>query len=135
MKVIKSILAVLAGIVFIFITHTVTDLVLESLGVFPPPSEGLHVQWMVATAFAYRTILSIAGCYLTARLSPSSPMLHALIIGFIGLAISTAAAIVFIPMNLGPAWYPIALAISSIPCAWLGGWLESTRRERKATLP
>ncbi len=135
MKIVKSILAVLAGIVFIIVTHTVTDLVLESLGIFPPSSEVLHVQWMVVTAFAYRTILSIVGCFLTACLAPSNPMLHALIIVFIGLAISTAAAIVLIPMNLGPAWYPIALAVSSVPCAWFGGWIESRRRERQAVMP
>lgn len=28
-----------------------------------------------------------------------------------------------IPMNLGPAWYPIALALSGLPTAWLGGRL------------
>ena len=35
--------AVLAGIVFIVVTHTATDLVLEALGIFPPPKEGLHI--------------------------------------------------------------------------------------------
>ena len=25
-----------------------------------------------------------------------------------------------IPMNLGPAWYPIALAVLALPSVWLG---------------
>jgi hypothetical protein len=48
-------------------------------------------------------------------LAPSRPMLHALVLGFIGLALSTAAAVVLIPMDLGPAWYPIALAVLRFP--------------------
>ena len=51
-------------------------------------------------------------------------MLHALILGGIGLVLSTVAAIVTIPMDLGPAWYPIALAVISLPCGRLGGKLR-----------
>jgi hypothetical protein len=24
-------------------------------------------------------------------------------------------------MHLGPAWYPIAIAATALPCAWIGG--------------
>jgi len=27
-------------------------------------------------------------------------------------------------MHLGPSWYPIALVITALPCAWLGGVLH-----------
>jgi hypothetical protein len=54
-------------------------------------------------------------------------MLHALVLGFIGLALSTAAAVVLIPMDLGPAWYPIALAVLSVPCAFVGGLIAEGR--------
>lgn len=40
-----------------------------------------------------------------------------------GLVLSTAGAIATIPMDLGPAWYPIALVVTALPCAWLGGVL------------
>src|SRR5467141_4788186 len=40
MNPLKGIGAVLAGIVFIVVTHTVTDLVLESLGFFPAAKGG-----------------------------------------------------------------------------------------------
>jgi hypothetical protein len=138
MNILKSILAILAGLIFIFATHTGVDFVLESLGIFPPPpnragpGQGFHVTWMVVTALTYRIILSVAGCYLTAWLAPSRPMLHSLILGFIGLALSTAAAIVLIPLDWGPAWYPIALAASSVPCAWLGAKLYMLRAAKSA---
>ena len=123
MNVLKSIGAVLAGFVFIVITHNGTDLILESLGIFTPPTQRFDTTWMVVTAVIYRAAFSVAGCYLTAWLAPSKPMLHALILGGIGLVLSTVAAIVTIPMDLGPAWYPIALAVISLPCGWLGGKL------------
>ena len=121
MTILKSIGAVLAGIIFIIVTHSVTDLVLESLGIFPPPSQGLHITWMLVTALTYRVIFEVGGSYITAALAPSKPMTHSMILGAIGLVMGTAGAIVAIPMNLSPAWYPIALALSALPTAWLGG--------------
>ncbi|QYO66528.1 hypothetical protein [Leptolyngbya sp. 7M] len=123
-QVIKSFGAVVAGLAFIVISHNAADKILEAMGVFPPPEEGLHVTWMLLLATAYRTVLSIAGCYLTAFLAPGRPMLHALILGLIGLVGASAAAIVVIPMDLSPAWYPVALAALALPCAWIGGKLR-----------
>jgi len=125
MNALKAIGAVLAGIVFIVVTHTVTDLVLESLGIFPPPKEGLHITWMVVTATVYRSVYMVAGGYITAALAPDPPMRHVIILGIIGIALSTLGAIVTIPMGLGPAWYPIALIVLSLPCVWLGGKLRT----------
>ena len=126
MNTVKSILAVLAGLIFIGFTHTLTDTILESSGVFPPPSEGLHVTWMVLLALGYRVVLSIAGCFITAKLAPQNPMKHALILGFIGIFLATFGAVVAIPLNLSPTWYPIALILVTLPCAWLGGKLASS---------
>ena len=127
MDILKSIGAVLAGLVFIVISHTAVDKILEGLGIFPHPDLGLHVTWMLLLALAYRTGLSIAGCYITAVLAPSRPMLHALVLGFIGLVVGTIAASALMPMGLSPAWYPIVLALVSVPCAWLGGMLAQRR--------
>jgi hypothetical protein len=30
-------------------------------------------------------------------------------------------------MGLGPRWFPIALVVSALPCAWLGGLLHRRR--------
>ena len=127
MKTLRSIGAILAGIVFIFLSHSGVDITLESLGIFTPPTERFDTTWMVVTATIYRTLLSIVGCFIAGILAPSRPMLHALILGFIGLALSTAAAIVTIPMDLGPAWYPVALAALAVPSGWVGGLLAERR--------
>jgi hypothetical protein len=42
----------------------------------------------------------------------------------------TVGAIVAIPMDLGPAWYPIALAVTGLPLTWLGGILHRMRETR-----
>lgn len=123
MKILRSFVAILGGMAFIFLTHSGTDLILESLGVFTPPDQGFHTPWMVVTAFIYRTIYSVGGCYVAGRFAPSRPMLHAMILGVIGLVLGGLAAILVIPMNLSPAWYPIALAAVAVPCGWLGGRL------------
>ena len=128
MNILKSTGAVFAGLIFIFVTHSGVDLILESLGIFTPPTQRFDTTWMVVTATVYRAILSIGGCFLTGILAPARPMLHSLILGFIGLFLSTAAAIVLIPMDLGPAWYPIALAVLTVPCALIGGLLAERRR-------
>src|SRR5687768_16086572 len=123
MNILKSVGAVLAGLVFIIFTHTLTDTILERGGVFPPPEQGLHVTWMLVFALVYRIILSIAGCFITAKLAPNQPMRHALILGLIGVFASTVGAVFAIRMDLADAWYPIALVLVSIPCAWIGGRL------------
>jgi len=48
-------------------------------------------------------------------------MRRALILGVVGFVLSLAGTIAAIPMYLGPAWYPIALVLTALPCAWLGG--------------
>jgi hypothetical protein len=125
MTILKSILAVLAGLIFIFVTHNGIDFILESLGIFTPPTVRFDTTWMVVTALIYRAIFSVIGCYITAALAPSRPMLHAMILGGIGLVLSTVGVIVSIKIDLGPVWYPIALVVMTLPCAWLGGQLKA----------
>ena len=125
MNVLKGIGAILAGMIFIIVTHTGTDFVLESLGIFTQPNEGFHTTWMVVTATIYRSIYTVAGGYLTAALAPNPPMRYVLILGIIGLALGTLGAIATIPMGIAPAWYPIALALLALPCVWLGGKLRT----------
>jgi hypothetical protein len=124
-NILKGIGAVLAGIVFIVVTHTATDFVLEALGIFTPPEQGFHTTWMVVTATIYRSLYTVAGGYVTAALAPNPPMRYVMILGIVGTVAGTLAAIVTIPMRLGPAWYPIALAVLALPCVWLGGKLKT----------
>src|SRR5688500_15057833 len=128
MNIVKSIGAVLAGLLFIVVTHTLTDKILEGTGVFPPPEEGLHDTVLLLVATVYRTVFSIVGCYIAARLAPSSPMLHAMIIGVIGVLGSIGGAIMATQMDLSPLWYPLLLVVLSLPIAWFGGWLATRGR-------
>ncbi len=126
MNILKSIGAILAGLIFIVISHNAMDLLFEKAGIFTPPTERFDTTWMVVTATVYRTVLSIVGCYIAAALAPSRPMLHAMLLGVVGFLIAGIAAIFVIPMDLGPAWYPIALALLSPVCGWLGGKLRTS---------
>jgi hypothetical protein len=121
MNILKAIGAILAGMIFVGISHAGTDFVLEKLGIFTQPSEGFHTPWMVVTATIYRCIFTVIGGYITAALAPDPRMRYVLILGIIGLVLSTAGAIVTIPMKIAPTWYPIALAVTALPCTWLGG--------------
>lgn len=127
MKVLKGIGAILAGMIFIVVSHTATDFILEKLGIFTPPSEGFHITWMVVTATIYRCLYTVVGGYVTAAFAPEPRMQYVMILGIIGLVTSTLAAIATIPIGIAPAWYPIALAITALPCVWLGGLLHRAK--------
>ncbi len=120
----KSIGAVLAGFIFIVITHTATDAILEGGGVLPKGNLFVGTG-LILIVLGYRAVFSLIGCYLTAKLAPHHPMKHALILGLIGLVLSSVGAIV--AADLGPAWYAWTLAAIALPIAWLGGKLYELR--------
>jgi hypothetical protein len=122
---VRRILSVLAGFLVIVILSVVTDTALESTGVFPPPDKGLFDTRLLLLALTYRSIYSVIGCYITARLAPDRPVAHALALGLLGVVVSTAGTIA--AQNLGPAWYGIALAVLALPLSWLGGTLYESR--------
>jgi hypothetical protein len=134
-RALRSVGAVLAGLLAIFVLSMGTDAILHRAGVFPPwgvrMSDGLF-----ALALAYRTAFDVGGCWLTARLAPRRPMLHALVLGGVGLVLSTASVLAtWDRADLGPRWYAVALAVSSLPCGWVGGAIARTRRVRAADAP
>ena len=122
----KSIGAVLAGFFTVFVLSVVTDIILEKLGVLPPPEQGLFITWILVLALFYRTIYTVAGGYVTATLAPGRPMRHAAILGVIGTIAGTIG--VFVGWNLSQHWYPIALAVLGFPSVWLGGKLYVNRK-------
>jgi hypothetical protein len=120
--------AVLAGLVFIFAVSTLVDVILHATKVFPPWGQAMSGA-LFGLAFAYRVVIQVAGCYLTAKLAPDRPMAHALWLGGVGVILSTAATVATWNKGpeFGPHWYPLALLVSSLPCAWLGGKLYESR--------
>jgi len=128
---IKSIGAVLAGMITIVALSVGTDWGMEELGIFPPTDKGLAAPWMLMVALAYRCLFAVAGGYVTAMLAPNRPMRHAIILGIIGVAASILGTIV--GWDLSAHWYPILLIITSLPCTWLGGKLKIGQPEYRNT--
>jgi hypothetical protein len=130
MKILRSILAVVAGFVFVVITHTGTDAILEAAGIFTPLDKGFPQSWMLAVALAYRAVFIAIGSYITARMSPVRPMLHSWVLGALGTLAAIAGVFVAVSMKLPGMWYPVALVIVTLPCVWVGGKLGSRKSEK-----
>ena len=129
-RILRSIGAVLAGLLVIFILSLGTDVVMHATGIYPPwfqpMADGL---WVLA--LAYRIVYGVAGGYIAARLAPNRPMAHALALGAVGLALSIAgvAANWNKGPEYGPKWFSLALIATALPCAWVGGrlWVIRSR--------
>jgi uncharacterized membrane protein len=117
--ILKSIGAVIAGFLVVVILSTVTDTILEKLGIFPSPQGGLFITRLLVVAFLYRSLYTVIGGYVTAWLAPNRPMRHVTILGIIG----TIAGIlgVIAGWNLSAHWYPIAIAATGFVFVWIGG--------------
>src|SRR5579862_4547782 len=92
LNVIRSIGAVLAGFLIVVIFSLAADVLLRAAGVLPPLGAYL-TDGSSALATVYRTLFSVIGSVITARLAPGRPMLHAMIGGCIGLILSIAGAV------------------------------------------
>jgi hypothetical protein len=125
MNILKSIGAVLAGAVVGVVLSIVTDEALRAAGIFTPLGHPMSDALLLLATF-YRTVYGILGSYVTARLAPNRPMMHALILGAIGVAASLAGVVVAWNRvaEFGPRWYPIALVVLAMPQSWLGGQLR-----------
>jgi hypothetical protein len=113
----------LAGFVAVVVLSLGTDWALHAAGVFPALGQKMSDALFVL-ATVYRTLYGVVGSYVTARLAPDRPMGHALVGGLIGVAMSTLGAVVTWNKDLGPHWYPLALIVTAMPTAWLGGRLR-----------
>ena len=128
----RSVGAILAGALVGIVLELSTDSVLRAAGIYPPLGQPLSDS-LLMMATVYRTIYGVFGAYFAARLAPSHPMRHALILGAIGLAMSILGTVM--TWNKGPAfgphWYPIALDVLAVPQSWLGGKLREWQISRK----
>ena len=123
----RSIAAVLLGFLAVVVLSLGTDEILHLLQVYPPWDQPMPQPELNLLALSYRLVYTVLGGYITAKLAPRAPMTHVWVLAIIGLVMGTAGAIATIPMNLGPMWYPIALAVTAVPCTWLGGFLYRGR--------
>ncbi|MEO8029608.1 MAG: hypothetical protein ABI765_02100 [Gemmatimonadota bacterium] len=119
----RSTLAIIAGLIFTVVASLGIDELFHALKVYPPHGAPMPEPSLNLLALSYRLVVDTAGCYIAARLAPAQPMKHALILGGIGTVLGIAGVVVAVMMRLDPLWYPILLAASSMPTAWLGGYL------------
>ena len=132
-RVLRRIGAVLAGLLVVVILDVGIDVVLHATGVYPPWFQPMSTPlWLLATA--YRMVDGITGGYVVARLAPDRPVAHALVLGIIGIALSTAGAVGTWSKGpeFGPKWYPLALIVLALPCSWAGGRLRATQLHAQA---
>jgi hypothetical protein len=127
----RSIWAVVAGFLFTAALSIGTDAIMRAIApsLFHANGSTSNVIILVLSTL-YVGVFAVVGCYITARLAPSHPLRHALILGGIALAISLMLLSRTWPM--APAWYTIINLVVVMPYAWLGGRL----REREiAAIP
>jgi hypothetical protein len=132
-RILRSIGAVFAGVVAVFILSLGTDVVMHATGIFPPWFQAMSDALFVL-ALAYRIVYGVAGGYIAARLAPDRPMLHALMLGVVGFALSIAGVVGTWNRGpeFGPKWYPLALVATALPCAWVGGKLRVMQLRSRA---
>lgn len=125
----RSILALVAAFVANAALSLATDQLFHVLAVYPPWGEPMYDPALNALALAYRTVYGVLGGAIVAWLAPRAPMRLATIGGLIGTVVAAIGAIVTVTQyDLGPAWYPIALAVLALPTTWLGAAWYLRRR-------
>lgn len=133
MKIIlKSIGAVLAGLIAIFFLSHITDMILEKTGVINIPFAD-NPLWLMILVTVYRCVYVVAGSYLTAALASRKPMHHSMVLASIGFVLGILGAIAM--WHEPPHWYPVALIILGWPSAWLGGKLRINLTTRGNFIP
>jgi len=130
-RVFQSVGAVLAGMLADAALSLGTDQVFHMLKVYPPWGERMS-DALFSLATAYRILYSILSGYITARFASYKPMQHALVLGAIGLVVSTGGAVATWNRDLGPHWYSIVIVAIALPCAWTGARLFLRRRQLPA---
>ncbi|HEY0301692.1 MAG TPA: hypothetical protein VGC36_10180 [Rhizomicrobium sp.] len=125
MTVLRSIGAVIGGFLVLAILSIAMDMAMENT-ILPglAKAQATTGEWIFVTA--YRAVFSISGCYLAARWAPSAPMAHALALGAVGVVLTSLGA--YVMWSLSTHWYPIALIVIALPCAWIGGKLYERSR-------
>ena len=120
----RSILAVVAGFLVIGLLAVGTDLaVIRAFPAHFDAKGGTTNPAFLALALAYVGVYATFGCWLAARLAPSHPMRHALVLGARGLAFNVAGSMA--RWETAPVlWYHALGLGTTMLWAWLGGWIR-----------
>lgn len=128
----RSVAAIVVAFFVVVVLSVGTDEVLRLLKIYPPLGQRMSDS-LFALAIAYRLVFGVLGSYITARLAPYRPMLHSLIGGAIGTVLATLGAVgSWRHPEMGPHWYPVALVVTALPCAWIGAKVYGDRKREAA---
>jgi hypothetical protein len=126
-NILKSIGAVMAGFFAVAVFSVATDSILEAVGIFPGTKHPeLYKSWMLGLALLYRSLFTLVGGYITARLAPQDSMRHVHVLMVLGLIGGVAGAIN--GWGYGNHWYPISLAVTGPLFVWIGGTLYKSNK-------
>jgi len=126
----KSAAALLAGFITIFVLSVGTDVVLEKKGYLTTAAFSRNAGWVIGLVLICRILYFVFGGFLAAKLAPSYPMRHALIIGCVGVAMNILGAVMTWAGT--PHWFSLALIFLAFVCSWLGGKVACRGRDEKA---
>lgn len=119
----RSVWAILAGFILIGVLGFGTDAIVRAMSPWAFNARGAPTNlWILIVSMLYSAVYGVVGCYVAARLAPSNPMKHAMILGLIGLL--TGGYVNYLFWGQVPSWYPIINVLLILPLAWLGGRLR-----------
>ena len=119
-KALRSVLVVLGGFVLIGALAFPTGKLFQATWPSQFQANGTpSTTPMMLVQLLYVGLYATFGCWLTARLAPSRPMLHALVLGALGLVLNVSSALAL--RDTAPAWYWVAGVGTTVLWAWLGG--------------
>jgi hypothetical protein len=128
----RSILAIVVGFVLTGALNVGANALFAAVApeLAPRPGTPTTNTGVLLVVSAYVAFFGILGCYVTARLAPSRPMLHALIMG--GLALAMILATTISAWNDAPVWFNVYNLLAVMPYAWIGGRIRETELTRGA---
>lgn len=128
---IRSPAAIVAGIGVNVALSVALDGAFQGLGVLPasgqPMSDLLHLL-----PFSYRIGIAILGFYVAARMAPSRPLLHSVVLAAIAFALTLASTIAAWSKvgAVEPQWFQLAMLTLLFPMAWLGATIAMRSANR-----
>jgi len=126
-KALQSVLAVVGGFVLIGALSFGTGKLVQAAWPAQVDAAGTPTTTlMMIVQLLYVGVYATFGCWLAARLAPGRPMLHALVLGALGLALNIPSAIAF--RDSVPAWYLVTGVLTTLLWAWLGGRIAESRK-------
>ena len=128
----RSILAVIAGIVVWMVTAFGTDMIVFRL--FPQliDSTRQRVENVPLLFFilSYCLAYSVLGGYVTGTIARRREVLHAFVLGLLQLAMGTAATAA--NWETAPAWFHVGLLVMLVPANVAGGQWRAVSKDRRA---